>query len=107
MQRSDLRTTGTYASGGCRAGADALHSRQRGAWSDRHKGARGPSSCGRRDRQGLRYFSVQEDLAVFFREVLNEDLDCASYMVADGDVAVVIDPKWEVEAYLQQQRRMA
>jgi hydroxyacylglutathione hydrolase len=38
---------------------------------------------------------------VFFREVLNEDLGCASYMVADGDEAVVIDPKWEVEAYLR------
>lgn len=32
-----------------------LASRQRGAWSDRHKGARGPSSCGGRDRQGLRF----------------------------------------------------
>jgi hydroxyacylglutathione hydrolase len=38
---------------------------------------------------------------VFFREVLNEDLGCASYMVADGDEAVIIDPKWEVEEYLQ------
>ena len=38
---------------------------------------------------------------MFFREVLNEDLGYASYMVADGDVAVVIDPKWEVEAYLR------
>jgi hydroxyacylglutathione hydrolase len=38
---------------------------------------------------------------VFFREVLNEDLGCASYMVADGGEAVVIDPKWEVEEYLK------
>jgi glyoxylase-like metal-dependent hydrolase (beta-lactamase superfamily II)/rhodanese-related sulfurtransferase len=36
---------------------------------------------------------------VFFREVLNEDLGCASYVVADGGEAVVIDPKWEVEEY--------
>ena len=38
---------------------------------------------------------------MFFREVLNEDLGCASYMVADGGEAVVIDPTWEVEAYLR------
>ena len=38
---------------------------------------------------------------MFFREVLNEDLGCASYMVADGGEAVVIDPKWEVEEYLK------
>ena len=36
---------------------------------------------------------------MFFREVLNEDLGCASYVVADGGEAVVIDPKWEVEEY--------
>jgi hydroxyacylglutathione hydrolase len=45
--------------------------------------------------------AYKEDLAVFFREVLNEDLGCASYMVADGDEAVIIDPKWEVEEYLK------
>jgi hydroxyacylglutathione hydrolase len=38
---------------------------------------------------------------MFFREVLNEDLGCASYMVADGGEAAVIDPKWEIEEYLQ------
>jgi hydroxyacylglutathione hydrolase len=38
---------------------------------------------------------------VFFREVLNEDLGCASYIVADGGEAAVIDPKWEVEEYLE------
>jgi len=45
--------------------------------------------------------AYKEDLAVFFREVLNEDLGCASYVVADGDEAVVIDPKWGVEEYLK------
>jgi glyoxylase-like metal-dependent hydrolase (beta-lactamase superfamily II)/rhodanese-related sulfurtransferase len=39
--------------------------------------------------------------SVFFREVLNEDLGCASYVVADGGEAAVIDPKWEIEEYLQ------
>jgi glyoxylase-like metal-dependent hydrolase (beta-lactamase superfamily II)/rhodanese-related sulfurtransferase len=35
-----------------------------------------------------------------FRQVLHSDLGCASYFVADGDEAVVVDPKWEVEDYL-------
>ena len=38
---------------------------------------------------------------MFFREVLNEDLGCASYIVADGDEAAVIDPKWDIEEYLE------
>jgi hydroxyacylglutathione hydrolase len=37
---------------------------------------------------------------MFFRQVLHEDLGCASYVVADGGKAAVIDPKWEVEDYL-------
>ena len=37
---------------------------------------------------------------MFFRQVLHEDLGCASYVVADGDEALVIDPKWDVEDYL-------
>jgi glyoxylase-like metal-dependent hydrolase (beta-lactamase superfamily II) len=37
---------------------------------------------------------------VFFRQVLHEDLGCASYVIADGGQAAVIDPKWEVEDYL-------
>jgi hydroxyacylglutathione hydrolase len=38
---------------------------------------------------------------VFFREVLNEDLGCASYVIADGGEAAVVDPKWEIEEYLK------
>ena len=37
---------------------------------------------------------------MFFRQVLHEDLACASYVIADGGEAAVIDPKWEVEHYL-------
>lgn len=37
---------------------------------------------------------------MFFRQVLHGDLGCASYVVADGGEAVVIDPKWEIEEYL-------
>jgi glyoxylase-like metal-dependent hydrolase (beta-lactamase superfamily II)/rhodanese-related sulfurtransferase len=38
---------------------------------------------------------------VFFRQVLNDDLGCASYVIADGGEAAVIDPKWEIEDYLR------
>jgi hydroxyacylglutathione hydrolase len=38
---------------------------------------------------------------MFFREVLNEDLGCASYVVAGGGEAAVIDPRWEIEEYLE------
>jgi hydroxyacylglutathione hydrolase len=37
---------------------------------------------------------------VFFRQVLQDDLACASYVVADGGEAAVIDPKWEIEDYI-------
>ena len=37
---------------------------------------------------------------MFFRQVLHEDLGCASYVIADDGEAVVVDPKWQVEDYL-------
>ncbi|MDQ3865207.1 MAG: MBL fold metallo-hydrolase, partial [Actinomycetota bacterium] len=37
---------------------------------------------------------------MFFRQVLHDDLGCASYVVAAVGEAAVIDPKWEVEDYL-------
>jgi hydroxyacylglutathione hydrolase len=37
---------------------------------------------------------------MFFRQVLHEDLGCASYVIADGGVAAVVDPKWQTEDYL-------
>jgi glyoxylase-like metal-dependent hydrolase (beta-lactamase superfamily II)/rhodanese-related sulfurtransferase len=37
---------------------------------------------------------------MFFRQVLHEDLGCASYVIADGGEAAVVDPKWEIEEYL-------
>ncbi len=39
--------------------------------------------------------------SMFFRQVLHEDLGCASYVVADGGEAAIIDPKWDVEDYLE------
>ena len=38
---------------------------------------------------------------MFFRQILHDDLGCASYLIADGGEAAVIDPKWEIEDYLQ------
>jgi hydroxyacylglutathione hydrolase len=38
---------------------------------------------------------------VFFRQVLHEDLGCASYLVADKGEAAVVDPKWDIEDYLE------
>ncbi|MBW3592527.1 MAG: MBL fold metallo-hydrolase, partial [Actinobacteria bacterium] len=38
---------------------------------------------------------------MFFRQVLHDDLGCASYVVGAAGEAAVIDPKWEIEGYLQ------
>lgn len=38
---------------------------------------------------------------MFFRQILHEDLGCASYVVAAGGEAAVVDPKWEIEEYLE------
>jgi hydroxyacylglutathione hydrolase len=37
---------------------------------------------------------------VFFRQVLYRDLGCASYVVGDGGEAVVVDPRFDVQVYL-------
>jgi hydroxyacylglutathione hydrolase len=38
---------------------------------------------------------------MLFRQVLHEDLGCASYVIADGGEAAVVDPKWQIEDYLE------
>jgi hydroxyacylglutathione hydrolase len=37
---------------------------------------------------------------LFFRQVLYRDLGCASYILGDGGEAVVVDPRWEIDVYL-------
>jgi hydroxyacylglutathione hydrolase len=37
---------------------------------------------------------------LFFRQVLYRDLGCASYVLGDGGEAVVVDPRWDIEVYL-------
>jgi hydroxyacylglutathione hydrolase len=43
---------------------------------------------------------------MFFRQILNEDLSCASYLVGDtgSGLAAVIDPQWSIEPYLRLSR---
>jgi rhodanese-related sulfurtransferase/glyoxylase-like metal-dependent hydrolase (beta-lactamase superfamily II) len=41
---------------------------------------------------------------MLFRQVINEDLSCASYLVGDGGVAAVIDPQWDIGPYLRLSR---
>jgi glyoxylase-like metal-dependent hydrolase (beta-lactamase superfamily II)/rhodanese-related sulfurtransferase len=38
---------------------------------------------------------------MMFRQILHEDLGCASYVVADAGVAAVVDPKWQIDEYLE------
>jgi hydroxyacylglutathione hydrolase len=38
---------------------------------------------------------------MFFRQVLHDDLACASYVLADRGTAAIVDPKWEIEDYLE------
>jgi hydroxyacylglutathione hydrolase len=43
---------------------------------------------------------------MLFRQVIHEDLGCASYLVGDVDsqVAAVVDPQWDIEPYLHLSR---
>src|SRR4051794_12452733 len=36
-----------------------------------------------------------------FHQVLNDELGCASYLLADGGEAIVVDPRWDVDVYLE------
>ena len=38
---------------------------------------------------------------MFFRQVIYRDLGCASYMLGDAGEAVVVDPRWDIEVYLE------
>jgi hydroxyacylglutathione hydrolase len=41
---------------------------------------------------------------MLFRQILQDDLGCASYLIADGGEAVVVDPQWEIGGYLEAAR---
>jgi hydroxyacylglutathione hydrolase len=38
---------------------------------------------------------------LFFRQVLYRDLGCASYVLGDHGEAVVVDPRWDINVYLE------
>jgi glyoxylase-like metal-dependent hydrolase (beta-lactamase superfamily II)/rhodanese-related sulfurtransferase len=38
---------------------------------------------------------------VLFRQVLYPDLGCASYLLGDAGEAIVVDPRWDIEPYLE------
>jgi hydroxyacylglutathione hydrolase len=38
---------------------------------------------------------------LFFRQVLYRDLGCASYVLGDAGEAVVVDPRWDIDVYLE------
>jgi glyoxylase-like metal-dependent hydrolase (beta-lactamase superfamily II)/rhodanese-related sulfurtransferase len=38
---------------------------------------------------------------VFFRQILYRDLGCASYIIGDAGQAVVVDPRWDIDVYLE------
>jgi hydroxyacylglutathione hydrolase len=38
---------------------------------------------------------------LFYRQVLYRDLGCASYILGDGGEAVVVDPRWDIDVYLE------
>jgi len=41
---------------------------------------------------------------MLFRQLIHEDLGCASYLVGDGGVAAVVDPQWDIDPYLRLSR---
>jgi hydroxyacylglutathione hydrolase len=38
---------------------------------------------------------------VIFHQVLYRDLGCTSYLLGDGGEAVVVDPRWDIDVYLE------
>ncbi|MFL5891978.1 MAG: rhodanese-like domain-containing protein [Solirubrobacterales bacterium] len=45
-------------------------------------------------------------MATLFRQIINEDLGCGSYVVGDttAGVAAVVDPQWDIDPYLRLSR---
>src|SRR4051812_39861456 len=58
-------------------------------------------SVGRDSRRERRVLS--KTLPMLFRQIIHEDLGCASSLVADRDdgIAAVIDPQWDIDPYVR------
>lgn len=50
--------------------------------------------------------ALRENQPMLFRQILQEDLSCASYLVGDtsAGVAAVVDPQWDISHYLRLSR---
>jgi hydroxyacylglutathione hydrolase len=46
-------------------------------------------------------FAEKGSSPVYFQQVLHRDLGCASYVLGDGGEAVVVDPRWDIDVYLE------
>src|SRR4051794_29272052 len=46
---------------------------------------------------------------MFFKQFLRDDLGCASYLIGDPDAGecMVVDPQWDVEAYIDTASRQS
>ncbi|HEV2591677.1 MAG TPA: rhodanese-like domain-containing protein [Gaiellaceae bacterium] len=43
---------------------------------------------------------------MIFKQFVDEDLGCASYLIGDGDAAVVVDPSFQIDQYLAEGMRI-
>src|SRR5271165_448437 len=53
-------------------------------------------------RPGVRAFALAlaSPRQMFFRQILHDDLGCASYVIASAGEGAVVDPKWDIGEYL-------
>ena len=67
-----------------------------------------PATLSRRRRHGRRRRTATEGARMIFRQITHDDLGCASYLIGDEDagVAAVVDPRFEVDEYLELARYM-
>src|SRR3954454_2673179 len=94
---------------GCTPGSQSssrprpISSASRGAPRTSSRASRPSSRSARPDSPAARALRSKR---MFFRQVLHEDLSCASYLVGDTrtGVAAVIDPQWAIEPYLRLSR---
>src|SRR3954452_12638927 len=80
-----------------------ISSASRGAPRTSSRASRPSSRSARPDSPAARALRSER---MFFRQILHEDLSCASYLVGDtsAGVAALIDPQWSIEPYLRLSR---
>src|SRR4029453_1942268 len=60
----------------------------------------------RATKRGQWIHDPDQGSALLFRQIIHEDLGCASYLIGDeqASVAVVVDPQWDIDPYLRLSR---